>query len=144
MQHRSTMLRRLPSTRSGVNQSSFLANSFPISSTLGIMSYHPRQEQHALLSHLLEQAGIDADIKSLEVSDLNDGGMGSFAIGKNYADRGPGRQVSECYFQDEDGTVVSATLNTDSKGELYELDVWRVDFRPLQSWPNANKIRDGA
>jgi len=108
------------------------------------MSYHPRQEQHALLSYLLEQAGIDADIKSLEVSDLNDGGMGSFAIGKNYADRSLGRQVSGCYFQDDDGTVVSATLNTDSEGELYELDVWRVDFQPLQSWPTEDRIRDDA
>jgi hypothetical protein len=35
-------------------------------------------------------------------------------------------------FKDIDGTPVSAALNVDQQGNLYELDIWKVDFSPTQ------------
>ncbi len=56
--------------------------------------------------------------------------MGSLAIGENYANRQLGAEVAEFMFKDIDGTPVSASLNVDQQGELYELDIWKVDFSP--------------
>lgn len=83
-----------------------------------------------LVDKLLKIAGRRLDIDELLVTDMNDGGMGSLAIGENYTDREFGEQIAEFIFKDFDGTYVSAALNVDSHGNLYELDVWKVDFSP--------------
>jgi hypothetical protein len=42
------------------------------------------------------------------------------------------KQISEYEFLDVDGTLVSAALYIDEiNNELYELDIWKVDFSPL-------------
>ncbi|EIE01321.1 hypothetical protein LEP1GSC185_3526 [Leptospira licerasiae serovar Varillal str. VAR 010] len=43
--------------------------------------------------------------------------------------------IANTSFYDEDGTEVSATLNIDQYGDLYELDLWKVDFSRLKKIP---------
>ena len=43
-------------------------------------------------------------------------------------------------FNDADGVPVSAALNLDQDHHLFELDVWKVDFSPLQRWPTAQDL----
>ena len=82
-----------------------------------------------------------AKIPDALVEDLVDGGMGSVRFhAARQGKRGFGRQIGEATFVDEDGVVVSATLNLDQHGDLFELDLWKVDNSPLRRYPNANNI----
>jgi hypothetical protein len=85
-----------------------------------------------IITKLLEIAKLQLDITQLLVNPMDDGGMGSLAIGENYDNRQLGEQIAEYMFKDLDGTPVSAALNVDELGELYELDIWKVDFSPTQ------------
>ena len=85
-----------------------------------------------IMTKLLELANLQTDIAELLVSPMNDGGMGSLEIGQNYDSRKFGEKIAEYIFNDIDGTPVLATLNVDTQGNLYELDIWKVDFSPTQ------------
>jgi hypothetical protein len=37
--------------------------------------------------------------------------------------------------------LVSIAVNSDDRGELYEVDFWKVDFSPLRRYPNATDLR---
>mgnify|MGYP005831233207 CR=1 FL=1 len=87
----------------------------------------------AIITKLLKIAKLEIDITQLLVNPMDDGGMGSLAIGENYAGRQLGEEVAEYMFKDIDGTPVSAALNVDQQGNLYELDIWKVDFSPTQT-----------
>ena len=94
---------------------------------------HLREPGAELMSRLVGAAGITADIESLLVVELQDGGMGSLGIGHDYANREFGCQVAECEFLDWDGVVVLAALNLDQAGELFELDIFKSDFSPTEA-----------
>jgi hypothetical protein len=83
-------------------------------------------------------------VDGLLVADMDDGGMGSlllFPSGVGNASRSFGRQLVLAEFQDSDGVLVSVALNLDTQGNLYELDVWKVDFSPLLKWPDPAAVR---
>ncbi|XPF95292.1 DUF6984 family protein [Colwellia sp. RE-S-Sl-9] len=88
--------------------------------------------EEEIMSQLLQLANMEVNLKALIVKPLDDGGMGSLAFGPNHENRMFGRQASEYTFEDSDGTKVLATLYLDKEGEIYELDVWKVDFSPTQ------------
>jgi hypothetical protein len=71
----------------------------------------------------------------LMVKEMNDGNMGSLTLFPNgfYEKKKRfAKQISEYEFLDIDGILVSAALYIDEiSNELYELDVWKVDFSPL-------------
>jgi hypothetical protein len=69
-----------------------------------------------------------------QVADLADGGMGSIRFVADHA-RTLGRCAAEAKYLDGDGTVVSIVLNLDAAGDLFELDIWKVDFTPLLKYP---------
>jgi hypothetical protein len=85
-----------------------------------------------IITKLLKIAKLEIDVTQLLVNPMNDGGMRSLAIGENYDSRQLGEEVAEYMFKDIDGTPVSAALNIDQQGNLYELDIWKVDFSPTQ------------
>lgn len=66
------------------------------------------------------------------VTEMDDGGMGSvqFYPSGLKAERRFGDDVAEVWLKDEDGMPVLVTLLVDQHGQLYELDVWKVDFSP--------------
>ena len=67
------------------------------------------------------------------VEDADDGGMGGlrFISHINNADRTIGQKVAETEFIDEDGVLVSVELSLDNNNQLFELDIWKVDYSPL-------------
>lgn len=70
---------------------------------------------------------------------MNDGGMGSIRF-VGAENRRFGSTPVEAHFHDEDGTPVIATVIVDQRGELYELDVWKVDFSQLKRIPPFEEI----
>ncbi|PPQ19023.1 hypothetical protein CV770_12900 [Bradyrhizobium sp. AC87j1] len=74
------------------------------------------------------------------VEEMNDGGMGSLRF-VGSADRRLGKCIGEAEFDDADGVPVSVALNIDQRGELYELDFWKVDFSPLQRIAALSDLR---
>jgi hypothetical protein len=103
-------------------------------------------EEHDLIAFILGP-GSDLSVRGILVEEMNDGGMGSLLfVGSQ--DRSFGRSLGEAEFNDADGTLVSVALNADQHGDLFELDIWKVDFSPLQriaplaelrksNWPTA-------
>lgn len=98
----------------------------------------PNNQEIKLLDILINKSNkqISTDWKSkILVRSLEDGNMGSlelFPNGNIIKARFFGNQISEFKFKDIDGIDVIATLNTDEKGNLYELDIWKVDYSPLK------------
>ena len=94
-----------------------------------------------LISFLVEKANLhlnDNWQENLIVTPMDDGGMGSLVLNLGddlNSNRRMGSQVSECSVLDEDGVEVLATLNLDENGELFELDVWKVNYEPLIKLP---------
>jgi hypothetical protein len=94
--------------------------------------------EEKLLEFLIKKANLSGwSINwkcNLLVKPMNDGGMGSlllFPDGSEGKNRVFGKQVSEYEFNDKDGVKVIASLNLDSSGELFELDIWKVDYSKL-------------
>lgn len=105
-------------------------------------SRRPTPDQIRLLRALLKRADqhdIDeAWLDQVRVQQMDDGGMGSFRIhveDNSTAQRTLGRVAAELEFKDADGAVVLVSLNTDSKGAPFEVDVWRTDFNPVVQFP---------
>jgi hypothetical protein len=83
-------------------------------------------------------------LDKLGVSEMSDGGMGSlmlFPRDMENTSRSFGQQLVLGEFTDSDGVPVSIALNADSAGNLYELDLWKVDFSSLLKWPDPADIR---
>lgn len=105
----------------------------------------PTQEELSLIDVLVKRADLilpsDWHTK-LKVCPMEDGGMGSLIIypnGEISMNRLYGAQLSELTFQDLDGIEVIATLNSDDKGELFELDIWKTNFDKLLSYPKFHQ-----
>lgn len=83
---------------------------------------------------------IDKDRgNDLLVSPLHDGKMESLALFPHNTlnkERYFGVQASECQFKDIDGVLVIASLYLDRDNELFELDMWKVDFSKLKMIPS--------
>ena len=70
---------------------------------------------------------------------MGDGGMGSLEFaGEEH--RSLGSCLVEAGYVDCDGVPVNIALNSDKSGRLYELDMWKVDFAPLQEYPAAERV----
>lgn len=95
-----------------------------------------------LILHMLDRASRAAHFRDMLadylVEDMSDGGMGSVRFSSPNAE---GRRLGELLYQmefaDEDGVPVIATLFLDSLGQLFELDMWKVDFSPLKRFPDV-------
>src|SRR4030095_4247273 len=75
----------------------------------------------------------------LEVTEMDDGGMGSLLLNQN-KDRRFGQDLIQAQYYDNDGTLVLVTLVEDNKQELFELDMWKVDNSPLKHFPTPDKL----
>jgi len=80
--------------------------------------------------------------RSLTRYKMNDGGMGSLRFVTNRS-RGAkyGKRIAEAHYTDSDGIPVLITINIDQYGDLFELDVWKVDYTPLKRWPKPEDLR---
>ena len=66
--------------------------------------------------------------------------MGSIRFSQRPESRRYGGEVGAVQFHDTDGVPVLATLVVDDQNQLYELDVWKVDFSPLRQIPTASEF----
>ncbi|MGA7524213.1 MAG: hypothetical protein WBW84_17305 [Acidobacteriaceae bacterium] len=75
--------------------------------------------------------------------DLNDGGMGSIRLveGADDSKRRMGRELVSVNYTDEDQIPVLISLNVDERGHLFEIDIWKVNFRPLLRYPGPDDLR---
>lgn len=103
----------------------------------------PTREEFLLIKHLVEliqdnDMDIETELRAILVRPMQDGGMGSleiFPFGELIEKRTFGKKASEFSFLDKDGVTVLASLNLDSNGHLYELDIWKTDFSPIIEFP---------
>jgi hypothetical protein len=106
-----------------------------------------RQEEADLLSAMLERHALGpsllVDIDQRRVRDLRDGDMGSIEFLGEVPDQ-PRRAecIAEADYMDSDRTPVSIVINVDQRRELFELDIWKVDFNQLRTYPSARTIRN--
>lgn len=81
--------------------------------------------------------------RQLKVEELADGGMGSIRFIHPESPDEPmslGQWVVAGEFQDTDGVIVSLAINVDKRNQLYELDLWKVDFSPLRRFPDPTAV----
>lgn len=96
-----------------------------------------------LLLFLLDRAKLVIPLDGIKVTPLNDGGMGSLQFCSSHTEhRSLGKTASECTFRDKDNTEVLVFLDLDQNAQLFELDIFKVDFSPLLQWPTQQELRD--
>ena len=97
-----------------------------------------------LVRHMLagvpDGESIGGDLSSRLVREMNDGGMGSLRFVSDEPAGKAGREIAKATFNDADGTLATVSLFLDRLGHLYELDIWKVDFSPLQRIPSVDLV----
>lgn len=106
---------------------------------------HLTEAEVAFLSHLFLHCKSGNEfifaLQELLVRDMNDGEMGSLYFpSKEGGRRRLGKALVEAEFRDEDGMLVSAVVNLDAAGQLYELDMLKMDCTPLLRLPRAEDV----
>ncbi len=95
----------------------------------------------AMLARNPKRSEILSSLSERLVEDMQDGGMGSLRFKAiDNLKRHVGNKISEAEFTDEDGVLVSAVLNLDEDGKLFELDLWKVDFTALKRYPRPKEV----
>lgn len=81
-------------------------------------------------------------LDTILVEDMDDGGMGSllFISCTNDSNRKLGKTLAEAEFLDEDQVLVCVQLNLDNHNQLFELDIWKVDYSPVSRCSNLERI----
>lgn len=97
-----------------------------------------RPAERAVISALAPS--VTAGLDDALVVGMRDGGMGSIRFLKGDRRRRY-RSIAEAEYVDDDGVLVNIELNVDEKDELFELDVWKVDFSPLCRYPNPEDLK---
>lgn len=108
----------------------------------------PLQPQElALVKFMISAGSRDELLSALPeslVEEMQDGNMGSLRfVTPEDPDRRYGSKIVEAEFTDADGVLVSVALNLDDRGNLFELDLWKVDFSPLERYPKPEDLRFG-
>jgi hypothetical protein len=103
-----------------------------------------REEEIALISSLICRIANNENLKSAlqssRVIDMKDGNMGSIRFARDER-RILGKVLAEAQYTDGDGVRVIIGLYADNKGDLFEVDFWRVDFSPLKRYPKPPDLR---
>lgn len=90
------------------------------------------------ISFLLESSNTQIEIPEM-VLPMKDGGMGSLSFDLSGIQKRI-NQIVAGNFRDNDTILVDFELTTDNNGNLFELDMWKVDFSKLISFPELSKI----
>jgi hypothetical protein len=93
----------------------------------------------SLLSGVSGQTALEHTLLTSRVTDMRDGGMGSIRFVQPEP-RSFGKELAQAEYVDRDGVLVSITINVDQKGQLFEVDFWKVDFSPLRRYPKPSDL----
>jgi hypothetical protein len=89
----------------------------------------------------LESKIID-QLATILVQDMPDGGMGSLYFWNGpRKNRRLGKTLAEGCFSDADNTPVYTYLDLDEAGDLFELDMWKVDSSALLRFPEPDDVQ---
>jgi Domain of unknown function (DUF6984) len=103
-----------------------------------------REEEIELIASLIRRIAssetLKGALKSLRVRGMKDGNMGSIRFARDER-RIFDRVLAEAQYTDADGVCVSIAINGDDKGDLFEVDFWKVDFSPLKRYPKPSDLR---
>lgn len=89
-----------------------------------------------LLAGQVAKPGMEVPMQYALVEDMQDGGMGSIRfVAPGEPEQSFGDAIAEAEYIDEDGVLVSITINVDQNENLFEVDFWKVDFSPLRRYP---------
>ncbi|MFC5740100.1 DUF6984 family protein [Dyella tabacisoli] len=94
----------------------------------------------ALLASRADFTVLSRQISTCSVYDMSDGGMGSVKF-LTVDERLLGDTLVEAECEDADGVPVFIAINADTRGELYEIDLWKADFSPLKQYPKPELVR---
>ena len=100
-----------------------------------------KTEEERIINDLLNSANIHRkyDLDNYLAEEMNDGNMGSIYLFRNDFPTKTNRKYSKTIaskdYIDADNVKLSVTLNIDQEGNLYELDIWKVDFSQLIQYP---------
>ena len=104
----------------------------------------PTSDESRLLKELATIAGMqdpEAWLETLQVMNMDDGGMGSLELVAPGLSHGSSRKLLVCkaavQFVDADGVEVIASLNAREDGVPFELDLWKTVFSRLITIPNS-------
>jgi hypothetical protein len=98
-------------------------------------------KEKLLLRCLLKEANVaHYDEDNIEVIEMKDEGMGSIYF-VHKEKRKEERKMDKCIIEkqlfDIDGVPILVSLNVDVDGDLFELDIWKVDFNPVIKYPSC-------
>lgn len=103
-----------------------------------VLKREERELIAALIAGAPNEARLLGALVDAQVKELNDGGMGSLRfIADGVMPRRFGARLVERQLIDSDGVPVSVAVYLDEYGDLYELDVWKVDFSPVRRFPDV-------
>ena len=100
--------------------------------------------EETIVGAIAASAGWTLTLDVLRATELRDGGMGSLRFETATEHPRLGATLGEARFTDADGVAVTAVLTVDQHGDLFELDVWKVDFSPLLRWPEPDALETTA
>lgn len=103
-----------------------------------------KDDEKRLIKKLLDNVEQTNNLDDIIARPMSDGGMGSLLLFSNKKEQKKrlfGKQLSEFRFTDIDGVSVIASLNVDTDGELFELDIWKTDFSKLKKIPKWDNER---
>ena len=110
--------------------------------TMRLLKIHETELLTALLMTKPQLAELLPVVENMLVEEADDGGMGGllFISCIPNTNRNFGKSIAEAEFTDRDGVLVSIELTLDNNDRLFELDVWKVDFAPVYTWPKLDRI----
>ncbi|RYY64084.1 MAG: hypothetical protein EOO12_10640 [Chitinophagaceae bacterium] len=95
-----------------------------------------RPEERSLIEHLLTKVPGGKKYTIPETA----GSLGEYGL--QLSERGEhADDLVEAEFVDEDRRAVYLTLTANEHGELFELDIWKVDFSPLKRYPVPAEVK---
>ena len=97
-------------------------------------------ERDLLLCLLRDVQGQTFNLNDIKVEEINDGKMGSLYFihdQKSVSQRKMGKCIAERKFNDSDNLPILVSLNVDEDGNLFELDIWKVDFSHIKLFPRC-------
>ncbi len=102
-----------------------------------------KREELLILFLLSKFDGFDEfkkNISTCVVQDMSDGGMGSIRFWHEEK-REFSSILIECECTDEDGVCIVISLNLDRNGDLFEMDLWKTNFLPLNAYPDIKNVK---